>query len=116
TVLSYADGLAKANQLKGTNDPVVAVSGDGALTGGMAGEAIINSADPKVRAVVIDVAAEERSEEPTRGGMANHLSTLRTTQGYERFLSWGKHALQRTPVVGQQLFETLHGAKKGLKD
>ncbi|MEE1785326.1 1-deoxy-D-xylulose-5-phosphate synthase [Streptomyces sp. SP17BM10] len=116
TVLSYADGLAKANQLKGTNDPVVAVIGDGALTGGMAWEAINNIADAKDRPVVIVVNDNERSYSPTIGGMANHLSTLRTTQGYERFLSWGKDALQRTPVVGQQLFETLHGAKKGLKD
>ncbi|MFD8751344.1 1-deoxy-D-xylulose-5-phosphate synthase [Kitasatospora sp. NPDC059577] len=116
TVLSYADGLAKANQLKGKNDPVVAVIGDGALTGGMAWEALNNIADAKDRPVVIVVNDNERSYSPTIGGLANHLATLRTTQGYERFLSWGKDALQRTPVVGQQLFETLHGAKKGLKD
>ncbi|MFE7563577.1 1-deoxy-D-xylulose-5-phosphate synthase [Kitasatospora sp. NPDC057500] len=116
TVLSYADGLAKANQLLGKNDPVVAVIGDGALTGGMAWEALNNIADATDRPVVIVVNDNERSYSPTIGGMANHLATLRTTQGYERFLSWGKDALQRTPVVGQQLFETLHGAKKGLKD
>ncbi|MFE6871711.1 1-deoxy-D-xylulose-5-phosphate synthase [Kitasatospora sp. NPDC057692] len=116
TVLSYADGLAKANQLLGKNDPVVAVIGDGALTGGMAWEALNNIADAKDRPVVIVVNDNERSYSPTIGGMANHLATLRTTQGYERFLSWGKDALQRTPVVGQQLFGTLHGAKKGLKD
>ncbi len=116
TVLSYADGLAKANQLRGSSDPVVAVIGDGALTGGMAWEALNNIADATDRPVVIVVNDNERSYSPTIGGMANHLATLRTTQGYERFLSWGKDALQRTPVVGQQLFETLHGAKKGLKD
>ncbi|MFF2959832.1 1-deoxy-D-xylulose-5-phosphate synthase [Streptomyces sp. NPDC057963] len=116
TVLSYADGLAKANQLLGKNDPVVAVIGDGALTGGMAWEALNNIADTKDRPVVIVVNDNERSYSPTIGGLANHLATLRTTKGYERFLSWGKDALQRTPVVGQQLFETLHGAKKGLKD
>ncbi|MFJ8434196.1 1-deoxy-D-xylulose-5-phosphate synthase [Kitasatospora sp. NPDC094019] len=116
TVLSYADGLAKANQLLGKHDPVVAVIGDGALTGGMAWEALNNIADATDRPVVIVVNDNERSYSPTIGGLANHLATLRTTQGYERFLSWGKDALQRTPVVGQQLFETLHGAKKGLKD
>ncbi|MFJ5120812.1 1-deoxy-D-xylulose-5-phosphate synthase [Kitasatospora sp. NPDC088548] len=117
TVLSYADGLAKANQIQGHQDrPVVAVIGDGALTGGMAWEALNNIADAKDRPLVIVVNDNERSYSPTIGGMANHLATLRTTQGYERFLSWGKDALQRTPVVGQQLFETLHGAKKGLKD
>ncbi|GAA1137012.1 1-deoxy-D-xylulose-5-phosphate synthase [Kitasatospora gansuensis] len=117
TVLGYADGLAKANQLQGHHDrPVVAVIGDGALTGGMAWEALNNIADAKDRPLVIVVNDNERSYSPTIGGLANHLATLRTTQGYERFLSWGKDALQRTPVVGQQLFETLHGAKKGLKD
>ncbi|GAA1396102.1 1-deoxy-D-xylulose-5-phosphate synthase [Kitasatospora putterlickiae] len=116
TVLSYADGLAKANQLLGKHDPVVAVIGDGALTGGMAWEALNNIADAEDRPLVIVVNDNERSYSPTIGGMANHLATLRTTQGYERFLSWGRDTLQRTPVVGQQLFETLHGAKKGLKD
>ncbi|MFD9130078.1 1-deoxy-D-xylulose-5-phosphate synthase [Kitasatospora sp. NPDC059571] len=117
TVLGYADGLAKANQIQGHRDrPVVAVIGDGALTGGMAWEALNNIADAKDLPVVIVVNDNERSYSPTIGGLANHLSTLRTTQGYERFLSWGKDALQRTPVVGQAMFDTLHGAKKGLKD
>ncbi|MDH6578268.1 1-deoxy-D-xylulose-5-phosphate synthase [Kitasatospora sp. MAP5-34] len=117
TVLGYADGLAKANQLQGHNDrTVVAVIGDGALTGGMAWEALNNIADAKDRPLVIVVNDNERSYSPTIGGLANHLATLRTTKGYERFLTWGKDALQRTPVVGQPLFETLHGAKKGLKD
>ncbi|MEV6212750.1 1-deoxy-D-xylulose-5-phosphate synthase [Kitasatospora sp. NPDC051914] len=117
TVLGYADGLAKANKIQGHKDrPVVAVIGDGALTGGMAWEALNNIADAKDLPVVIVVNDNERSYSPTIGGLANHLSTLRTTQGYERFLSWGKDALQRTPVVGQAMFDTLHGAKKGLKD
>ncbi|MEV4557436.1 1-deoxy-D-xylulose-5-phosphate synthase [Kitasatospora sp. NPDC049285] len=117
TVLGYADGLAKANKVQGHKDrPVVAVIGDGALTGGMAWEALNNIADGKDLPIVIVVNDNERSYSPTIGGLANHLSTLRTTQGYERFLSWGKDALQRTPVVGQAMFDTLHGAKKGLKD
>ncbi|MFE9500373.1 1-deoxy-D-xylulose-5-phosphate synthase [Streptomyces collinus] len=117
TVLGYADGLAKANKIQGHRDrPVVAVIGDGALTGGMAWEALNNIADAKNLPVVIIVNDNERSYSPTIGGLANHLATLRTTQGYERFLSWGKDALQRTPVVGQAMFDTLHGAKKGLKD
>ncbi len=117
TVLGYADGLAKANKIQGHKDrPVVAVIGDGALTGGMAWEALNNIADARDLPVVIVVNDNERSYSPTIGGLANHLATLRTTQGYERFLSWGKDALQRTPVVGQAMFDTLHGAKKGLKD
>ncbi|MEU9123304.1 1-deoxy-D-xylulose-5-phosphate synthase [Streptomyces sp. NPDC048506] len=116
TVLGWADGLAKANQVRGKDDHVVAVIGDGALTGGMAWEALNNIAAAKDRPLVIVVNDNERSYAPTIGGLADHLATLRTTDGYERFLAWGKDVLQRTPVVGQPLYETLHGAKKGFKD
>ncbi|MGW1708790.1 1-deoxy-D-xylulose-5-phosphate synthase [Streptomyces sp. NPDC002206] len=116
TVLGWADGLAKANEVLKKNDHVVAVIGDGALTGGMAWEALNNIAAAKDRPLVIVVNDNERSYAPTIGGLANHLATLRTTDGYERFLARGKDILERTPVVGKPLYETLHGAKKGLKD
>ncbi|MDT0381319.1 1-deoxy-D-xylulose-5-phosphate synthase [Streptomyces sp. DSM 42041] len=116
TVLGWADGLAKANEIRRTGDHVAAVIGDGALTGGMAWEALNNIADAKDRPLVIVVNDNERSYAPTIGGLANHLATLRTTDGYERFLARGKDVLNRTPVVGKPLYETLHGAKKGLKD
>ncbi|MFD3511572.1 1-deoxy-D-xylulose-5-phosphate synthase [Streptomyces sp. NPDC058657] len=116
TVLGWADGLAKANEVLGKDDAVVAVIGDGALTGGMAWEALNNIAVAKDRPLVIVVNDNERSYAPTIGGLANHLATLRTTDGYERFLAKGKDLLERTPVVGRPLYETLHGAKKGLKD
>ncbi|MFI2378432.1 1-deoxy-D-xylulose-5-phosphate synthase [Streptomyces sp. NPDC018964] len=117
TVLGWADGIAKANQIMKRDDShVVAVIGDGALTGGMAWEALNNIADAKDRPLVIVVNDNERSYSPTIGGLANHLATLRTTDGYERFLTRTKEVLERTPVVGQALYDTLHGAKKGLKD
>jgi 1-deoxy-D-xylulose-5-phosphate synthase len=117
TALSYADGVAKAFDLRGEHDrTVVAVVGDGALTGGMAWEALNNLAAAKDRPVVIVVNDNERSYAPTIGGLAHHLATLRTTRGYERFLDWGRSVLDRTPVVGQPLFDTLHGMKKGIKD
>ncbi|NED90114.1 1-deoxy-D-xylulose-5-phosphate synthase [Streptomyces sp. SID11233] len=116
TVLGWADGLAKANEVLKRPDHVVAVIGDGALTGGMAWEALNNIAAAKDRPLVIVVNDNERSYAPTIGGLANHLATLRTTDGYERFLARGKDLLERTPVVGKPLYETLHGAKKGLKD
>ncbi|MFB8127550.1 1-deoxy-D-xylulose-5-phosphate synthase [Streptomyces bacillaris] len=115
-VLGWADGLAKANEVLKKDDHVVAVIGDGALTGGMAWEALNNIAAAKERPLVIVVNDNERSYAPTIGGLANHLATLRTTDGYERFLARGKDILERTPVVGRPLYETLHGAKKGLKD
>ncbi|MFF3560556.1 1-deoxy-D-xylulose-5-phosphate synthase [Streptomyces sp. NPDC002574] len=116
TVLGWADGIAKANELLGKRDHTVAVIGDGALTGGMAWEALNNIAAAKDRPLVIVVNDNERSYAPTIGGLANHLATLRTTDGYERFLSRTKELLERTPVIGQPLYETLHGAKKGFKD
>ncbi|MFI1395632.1 1-deoxy-D-xylulose-5-phosphate synthase [Streptomyces sp. NPDC020681] len=116
TVLGWADGLAKAHQVLGSSDHVVAVIGDGALTGGMAWEALNNIAAAKDRPLIIVVNDNERSYAPTIGGLANHLATLRTTDGYERFLAWGKDVLQHTPVVGKPLYESLHGAKKGFKD
>jgi 1-deoxy-D-xylulose-5-phosphate synthase len=116
TVLGWADGLAKANELLGRQDHVVAVIGDGALTGGMAWEALNNIAAAKDRPLVIVVNDNERSYAPTIGGLADHLATLRTTDGYEQFLTRTKDLLERTPLIGKPLYETLHGAKKGLKD
>ncbi|MFA7324421.1 MAG: 1-deoxy-D-xylulose-5-phosphate synthase [Candidatus Nanopelagicales bacterium] len=117
TALSYADGLAKAWELRGLlgQQHVVAVIGDGGLTGGMAWEALNNIAGSD-RQVVIVVNDNERSYSPTIGGLAHHLSTLRTTRGYEKFMSWGKRILHRTPVVGKPAYGTLHGMKKGVKD
>ena len=117
TALSYADGIAKAFEIHGESDRhVVAVVGDGALTGGMTWEALNNIADGSDRSIVIVVNDNERSYSPTIGGMARHLATLRTTKGYEGFLDWGKSVLQRTPVVGPPVYSALHGMKKVIKD
>ncbi len=117
TALSWADGIAKGLERSGElgTRHVVGVIGDGALTGGMAWEAINNIA-ASGRPVVMVVNDNGRSYSPTIGGLAQHLATLRTAKGYERFLDWGKSILGRTPVVGPPIYETLHGVKKGLKD
>jgi 1-deoxy-D-xylulose-5-phosphate synthase len=117
TSLSYADGLAKAYQLRGeTHRRVVAVIGDGALTGGMAWEALNNIAGAKDRSVVIVVNDNGRSYQPTIGGLADHLATVRVTQRYEQVLDYIKTSLSHTPLLGVPLYDTLHGIKKGLKD
>ncbi|HEX8497606.1 MAG TPA: 1-deoxy-D-xylulose-5-phosphate synthase N-terminal domain-containing protein, partial [Actinomycetales bacterium] len=117
TAVSWGDGVAKAYRLRGEHDRhVVAVIGDGALTGGMAWEALNNIAADKTLPLVVVVNDNERSYAATTGGLAEHLATLRTTSGYERFLTWGKQTLHRTPVVGGAVYDTLHGVKKGLKD
>ena len=113
TALSWADGIARGYLLQGESDrTVVAVVGDGALTGGMSWEALNNIAASDDLPLVVVVNDNERSYSPTIGGLATHLSTLRATQGYERFLDWGKGVLERTPVVGHSIYETLHGMKK----
>ncbi len=117
TSLSYADGLAKALWLRGeAHRRVVAVIGDGALTGGMAWEALNNIAGAKDRPIVIVVNDNGRSYQRTIGGLADHLAAVRVSQRYEQVLDVIKMTLSRTPLVGPPLYETLHGIKKGLKD
>jgi len=117
TALSWADGIARGFAIKGEQDrTVVAVVGDGALTGGMSWEALNNIAATADLKLVIVINDNARSYSPTIGGLAAHLSTLRATQGYEKFLEWGKGVLEKTPVVGHPIYETLHGMKKGIKD
>ena len=117
TALSWSDGIAKGFMLTKQSDrTVVCVVGDGSLTGGMAWEALNNIAASTNEKLVIVVNDNERSYSPTIGGVATYLSTLRTTKGYEKFLDWGKGVLEKTPVVGQPIYETLHGMKKGIKD
>ena len=117
TALSWGDGISRGFSLTGQSDrSVVVVVGDGALTGGMSWEALNNIASAKDRNLVLVVNDNERSYSPTIGGVATYLSTLRVTQGYERFLDWGKEVLHKTPVVGAPIYETLHGVKKGIKD
>ncbi len=115
TALSYADGLAKAYDVRGDRRPVVAVVGDGALTGGMAWEALNNIAGAD-RPVVIVVNDNGRSYSPTIGGLAQHLAGLRLRPGYEKMLDVVRTRLERTPLVGPPLYEALHGMKRGVKD
>ena len=115
TALSYADGFAKAFEVRGERRPVVAVVGDGALTGGMCWEALNNIAASD-RPVIIVVNDNGRSYSPTTGGLATHLAGLRMRPGYERMLRSVKGTLGRTPVFGPPLYEALHGLKRGVKD
>jgi 1-deoxy-D-xylulose-5-phosphate synthase len=117
TSLSYADGMAKAYKLRGEYDrTVVAVIGDGALTGGMAWEALNNIAVARDSRLVIVVNDNGRSYQPTIGGLASHLSSIRVNQRYEQVLDLIKSTVTSTPLVGSPMFAALHGAKKGLKD
>ena len=117
TSLSYADGLAKAYKLRGEPDrTVVAIIGDGALTGGMAWEALNNIAAARDSRLVMIVNDNGWSYQPTIGGLAEHLAAIRVSQRYENVLDYIKTTLSRTPLVGPPLYGTLHGIKKGIKD
>ncbi|ANE04183.1 1-deoxy-D-xylulose-5-phosphate synthase [Corynebacterium crudilactis] len=114
--LSYADGLSKAKQLNGeSNHSVVAVVGDGALTGGMCWEALNNIAAGKDRNVVVVVNDNGRSYSPTIGGFAENLAGLRMQPSYDRFMEKGKTSLKSMGWVGERTFEALHAFKEGVK-
>ncbi|MCV7358194.1 1-deoxy-D-xylulose-5-phosphate synthase [Mycolicibacterium fluoranthenivorans] len=116
TALSYADGLAKAFELTGhRNRHVVAVVGDGALTGGMCWEALNNIAAAN-RPIVIVVNDNGRSYAPTIGGLADHLATLRLQPGYEKLLEKGRDTVRGVPLIGELCYQCMHSVKAGIKD
>ncbi len=116
TSLSWSEGLAKAFRLRGEDRTVVAVIGDGALTGGMAWEALNNIAVDDDLGLVIVVNDNGRSYTPTVGGLATHLSSLRTDRRYEETLKAIKSRVRAAPLIGGPLYDLLHGFKIGVKD
>ncbi|MGZ8179816.1 1-deoxy-D-xylulose-5-phosphate synthase [Williamsia sp. SKLECPSW1] len=113
--LSYADGLSKAFELDHEDRHVVAIVGDGALTGGMCWEAL-NNITAGDRPVVIVVNDNGRSYAPTIGGFAKNLAALRLQPGYEKALTEARKVLTGVPVVGSLAYAVLHGMKSGMKD
>ena len=116
TALSYAEGLAKALRHRRLPGTVLAFVGDGSLTGGMAWEALNNIAASDDLPLVILVNDNGRSYTPTVGGLARHLSGLRTHPRYEQMLDLVRRNVSRAPVVGGAAYGILHGIKIGLKD
>lgn len=114
--LSWAEGMAKGFRLTGADRTVAAVIGDGALTGGMAWEALNNIAVGKDLPLIIVANDNGRSYTPTVGGIAEHLTGLRTDRRYEDMLDVLKRSVSGTPLVGRAAYEWLHGVKIGLKD
>jgi 1-deoxy-D-xylulose-5-phosphate synthase len=113
--LSWADGIAKAFKLTQQNDRhVVAVIGDGALTGGMAWEALNNISDDNDRKLVIVVNDNGRSYAPTIGGFARYLNNVRTDANYRRLYKFSKKLFYKFGVPGRLIYSALRGAGKGL--
>ncbi|WP_040858971.1 1-deoxy-D-xylulose-5-phosphate synthase [Nocardia niigatensis] len=114
--LSYADGIAKAFALTRQKRHVIAVVGDGALTGGMCWEALNNIAAGQDRSVIVVVNDNGRSYAPTIGGLAERLAGLRTQPAYEHALDATKRIVQSIPRVGDSAYSMLHAIKTGIKD
>ncbi|MBV8444900.1 MAG: 1-deoxy-D-xylulose-5-phosphate synthase [Candidatus Dormibacteraeota bacterium] len=114
TGLSYALGLAMARRLRGDTDKVVCVIGDGALTGGMAYEALNNIGQLKPEMVII-LNDNGRSYAPTVGGIAENLGQLRLSPTYEAAKDKAANALRALPAVGESAYETARRMKNSLK-
>jgi len=113
TSLAYADGLAKAYQLRGEPERcVVAVIGDGALTGGMAWEALNDIAGAPDRRVVIVVNDNGRSYQRTIGGLADHLASVRVSQRYEQVLDYIKTTLSHTRWSARRCSRRCMGSRR----
>ena len=114
TSLSYATGLALARE-EGDSSYIVAVIGDGALTGGMAYEALNHIAQLSPERLIIVINDNGRSYAPTVGGLAAHLAALRVNPTYERSKEILGEMARRIPVVGETTDEALHRMKEAIK-
>ncbi len=115
TSLSYALGIAEARLRKGTPGAVIAVIGDGALTGGMAYEALNQIAHLQPPNLVVVINDNGRSYAPTVGGLASHLSQLAVSPRYERFKERISKRLREIPVVGEGADEAAFRFKESFK-
>jgi 1-deoxy-D-xylulose-5-phosphate synthase len=113
--LSWADGIAKAFKLSGQDDRfVIALLGDGALTGGMTWEALNNITHENDRKLVIVVNDNGRSYAPTIGGIAKHLTNIRTDIRYKRMYRFSKRFFYGFGALGRMVFNAARGAGKSV--
>jgi len=112
--LSWADGIARAFELTGQHDRhIVAVVGDGALTGGMTWEALNNISDDNDRNLVIVVNDNGRSYAPTIGGMARFLDSVRTKPSYDGLQRGSEKVFSTLGTPGRALYRGLRGGARG---
>lgn len=112
--LSWADGISKAFEMTGQGDRhVVAVVGDGALTGGMTWEALNNISDDNTRNLVVVVNDNGRSYAPTIGGMARFLNSVRTKQSYRTLHLRSRSAFDRLGSPGRAIYRGVRGGLHG---
>ena len=112
--LSWADGISRAFTMTGQTDRhVVAVVGDGALTGGMTWEALNTISDDNSRNLVIIVNDNGRSYAPTIGGMAHFLNNVRTRRSYRNLYSTSRRIADKFGSPGRALYRGLRGGLHG---
>jgi 1-deoxy-D-xylulose-5-phosphate synthase len=112
--LSWADGISRAFELTGQSDRhVVAVVGDGALTGGMTWEALNNISDDNNRRLIIVVNDNGRSYAPTIGGMARFLNTVRTRKTYRNLYLTSRRAFDKLGTPGRNFYRGVRGGLHG---
>lgn len=114
TSVSAAFGMAKARDIKGDNNEVIALIGDGALTGGMAYEAMNNIGASKSKVIVI-LNDNGMSISPNIGGISKHLSNLRTSKGYLNAKKFVKTKVKSIPTIGEGIARSLAGFKNDIK-
>jgi 1-deoxy-D-xylulose-5-phosphate synthase len=112
--LSWADGISRSFAMTGQTDrSVVAVVGDGALTGGMTWEALNNITDDNSRNLVIIVNDNGRSYAPTIGGMAHFLNNVRTRRSYRNLYSTSRRLFERLGAPGRAFYRGIRGGTHG---
>ncbi|MHB1172898.1 MAG: 1-deoxy-D-xylulose-5-phosphate synthase [Lacisediminihabitans sp.] len=112
--LSWADGISRAFEMTGQTDRhVVAVVGDGALTGGMTWEALNNISDDNSRNLVIVVNDNGRSYAPTIGGMAHFLNGVRTRRSYRNLHVSSQKLFDRLGTPGRAIYRGVRGGLHG---
>lgn len=114
TSISAALGMARARDIQGKDNSVIAVIGDGALTGGMALEALNDAGYSKCRMTVI-LNDNEMSISPNRGGLNKFLGKLRTKKLYTRTNNLVKRKIIKIPVIGKYIVRIVQKIKRTLK-
>lgn len=114
TSISAALGIARARDLQNKNNKVVAVIGDGALSGGMAFEALNNAARLKTNMIVV-LNDNNMSISENVGGMSTYLSKLRTDARYDHFKAGMEHAILKMPQIGDTVMDHMRRVKESIK-
>lgn len=114
TSVSAALGMTKASELLGDDRKAVAVIGDGALTGGMAFEALNDAGDYKKNFIVI-LNDNEMSISKNVGGLSRYLTKLRTNNSYSRFKSGLEHGFEKVPGVGKPTLRAMKHVKDNVR-